>query len=372
MKNNYTFSAIRIAHKYPLLSNIIKQAVFWILSYSLLLLIIHYNTASIINAVDVEFHNPVISMGVVVILAGLILGFSLGLIDAVLAKNQFKNMPLGISILIGGVLYFIVLMLVINFIRFFLLNYASQLVFDEISIRILEDNWKYYNYILMAYSFFMTLVISFVNQMNKRFGPGILIPLLFGRYRYPREEERIFMFMDLTSSTKLAERLGHLKYSALIQDSFLDINRMVKKYNAEIYQYVGDEIVVSWPLHIPGRFSCIDFFFAVQEQLQSRKEYYLQRYGITPHFKAGVHAGIVTAVEVGDVKRDIAYHGDTLNVAARIEGLCKIYNESILISGTVNSMENIRNSYLSNSLGYQELQGRENPVEIFSIEKRRI
>lgn len=92
----------------------------------------------------------------------------------------------------------------------------------------------------------MGLVISFISQMNKKFGPGVLIPLLLGKYRHPQEEERIFMFMDLESSTSHAENLGHIKYSALIRDSFLDISRALSKNRAEVYQYVGDEIVVSW------------------------------------------------------------------------------------------------------------------------------
>jgi adenylate cyclase len=83
----------------------------------------------------------------------------------------------------------------------------------------------------------MTMVLYFIIQVNKKYGPGILLPLLLGKYRTPIEEERIFMFMDLRASTTLAEKLGHLKYSAFIRDSFMDINHVVSSFNAEIYQY---------------------------------------------------------------------------------------------------------------------------------------
>ena len=159
----------------------------------------------------------------------------------------------------------------------------------------------------------MAMVISFINQMNKKFGPGVLLPMLFGKYRNPQEEQRIFMFMDLKSSTSHAEKLGHIKYSALIRDSFIDINKVLVKHRAEVYQYVGDEIVVSWPQtnDLDGS-TCVEFYFACQEQFNQRSEYYLEKYGIIPKFKAGLHQGIVTTVEVGDVKRDLAYHGDTI------------------------------------------------------------
>jgi adenylate cyclase len=109
-----------------------------------------------------------------------------------------------------------------------------------------EKSWDYVFYLLLTYYFFMTLAISFINQVNKKYGPGVLIPLLLGRYRNPREEERIFMFMVLKSSTSTAKKLGHLKYSAFIRDCFMDINEVLLPFHAQVYQYVGDEIVVTW------------------------------------------------------------------------------------------------------------------------------
>ena len=54
--------------------------------------------------------------------------------------------------------------------------------------------------------------------------------------------------MDLNASTTIAEKLGHIKYSEFIRDSFQDINLIVSSFNAEIYQYVGDEIVLTWQI----------------------------------------------------------------------------------------------------------------------------
>ena len=48
----------------------------------------------------------------------------------------------------------------------------------------------------------------------------------------------------------------------------------------------------------------------------------MSKYGETPIFNAGMDAGVVTVTEIGDIKRDLAFHGDVLNTAARIQGLC--------------------------------------------------
>ena len=134
-----------------------------------------------------------------------------------------------------------------------------------------EESWPIVFFLLGVYYFFMTLVISFVNQVNKKYGPGILIPLLLGRYRNPKEEDRIFMFMDLKSSTTTAEQLGHLKYSSFIRDCFSDINEVLYPFRAQVYQYVGDEIVVTWPEKegIKNHF-CIEFFFACKRQFEAQ------------------------------------------------------------------------------------------------------
>jgi adenylate cyclase len=124
---------------------------------------------------------------------------------------------------------------------------------------------------------------------------------------------------------------------------------------------------VSWPLRSFRNLTCIDFFFSVQQQFNSRRTFYENKYHTLPFFKAGAHQGLVTAVEVGDVKRDIAYHGDTLNVAARLEKLCSTYSKPILISEAVKNLEIENSEYKISSLGFQSLAGRESKIEVFGI-----
>jgi len=193
-----------------------------------------------------------------------------------------------------------------------------------------------------------------------------------GKYRNPKEEERAFLFMDLKSSTSIAEALGHLKYSAFIRDSFMDINSVLSTHYARIYQYVGDEIVLTWTIEEGLKnFSCIRFFFACETKFKNRANYYLKQYGQVPEFKAGLHMGKVMAVEVGDIKRDIAYHGDTLNTAARIQSVCNKYNKKFLASMYVLETIGLQKYYETELIGMVELKGKSQPVEIGSINRLR-
>ena len=177
------------------------------------------------------------------------------------------------------------------------------------------------------------------------------------------------MFMDLKSSTTMAEKLGHLKYSAFIRDCFFDINQVLFPFNAQVYQYVGDEIVVTWNLKDGLKdFLCIRFFFACEKQFLKRFEYYTTHYGTLPNFKAGLHMGKVTAVEIGEIKRDIAYHGDTLNTAARIQSVCNEYNQKFLVSQYLLNTIGLDQKLKTESIGIISLRGKTEGVGVASAE----
>ncbi len=185
----------------------------------------------------------------------------------------------------------------------------------------------------LVYFIISSLSINFFLQMNRKIGPGNMIKLLLGRYHKPHDENRIFMFLDLKSSTTIAEKLGHRIYSQFIRDCFQDLTDSLLRYKAEIYQFVGDEVILTWEQDrgLSGQ-ACIRTYFDFKDALLYRRDYYLRTYNTTPEFRAGMDMGIVTATEIGDIKREIAYHGDVLNTAARILGQCNKYSKNLLVS----------------------------------------
>src|SRR5690606_12300259 len=60
-------------------------------------------------------------------------------------------------------------------------------------------------------------------QVNSKFGHGAFGDIIRGKYNTPKEERRIFMFLDLNSSTAIAEQLGNETYHELLKDFFADI-----------------------------------------------------------------------------------------------------------------------------------------------------
>jgi adenylate cyclase len=212
------------------------------------------------------------------------------------------------------------------------------------------------------------LLINFIIQVSRKFGPGNMLKMISGKYAKPREEQRIFMFLDLNDSTTIAERLGHLKYSSLLQDCFHDLTAVVISYEADIYQYVGDEVVLSWRISKGlDESNCIKTFFAFDSILNSKKLYYEDKYGHLPEFKAGLDMGTVTVTEIGDIKREIAYHGDVLNTASRIQHLCKIKHQKMMISEKLATHLQNNKQFTKILLGEINLKGKKTVTNLYSI-----
>ena len=368
-KFEYTTLAYRHTVRFPLLSYTVKQVQFWIIANLLLVTILHLQSLAFSDVYQIPLSIRLDIMLVMGSVIGLVSGVCLGITGYYQERRLFRSQSLGKVIIYKTLTSLSVLIVLGVFTRYILFDLLiiPALNFQRLSLS--ESSWQYIALLLIIYYFFISLIINFINQVNMRYGPGVVVPLLLGRYRIPREEERIFLFMDLKSSTSTAEKLGHLLYSAFIRDCFSDINEVLYPFRAQVYQYVGDEIVVTWPETegIKQHF-CIRFYFAVKNQFASRAEYYLRTYGTIPEFKAGVHAGTVTSVEIGELKRDIAYHGDTLNTAARIQSLCNELSKSFIISKYLIDKVGLPANIRLDPIGLVRLKGKAESVELFSIE----
>jgi len=367
-RTDYTTRAIRYTAKFPILTYVGTQVNFWVLANILLIVIVRFYT----HIMAETLHMPVVgSLGsglLMAITVGVLYGVGFGIAGYYLDRRFFKKASLGKILLFKTLLAVALFALVLLVFRFVLFDIFISPSLTIAGARFNERSWNYLFWLLLIYYFFMNVVISFVNQVNKKYGPGVLLPLLLGRYSTPREEDRIFIFMDLKSSTSTAERLGHLKYSAFIRDCFADINEVLYPFSAQVYQYVGDEIVVTWPEEEGLRDAiCLRFFFAVKDQFHTKAAYYLSNYGFLPVFKAGLHLGPVTAVEIGEIKKDIAYHGDTLNTTARIQSVCNEYQREFLVSEYLIEKLDPHAQFAFEHLGKILLKGKSAQVGVVSV-----
>ena len=224
---------------------------------------------------------------------------------------------------------------------------------------------------IVAIGFLAGLLVGVVYGLTRLVGNRVLLNVALGRYRQPVREERVLMFLDLAGSTSLAEAMGELRVQNLLTRFFYDIDEAIVVPGGEVHAYVGDEVIVTWPLDermSGGR--CIDCFFAIADTIAGKADSYRQEFGMVPTFRAGLHAGAVVISECGNSRRQLAYFGDTVNVTARLQEYCKETGRNLLVSADLLSHMRPNPNILIEPLGPAQLRGRAAAIEVFAVQRR--
>ena len=224
---------------------------------------------------------------------------------------------------------------------------------------------------IMAVSFGMSFVIAGTYELTRLIGGKVLFNFLIGRYRRPIREERVLLFLDLAGSTSLAEAMGEVRVQDLLTRLFYDIDAAITDHGGEVHAYVGDEVIVTW--RVKGdkpQSRYLDCFFAIQDRIAAHAEQYRAEFALVPDFRAGMHAGPVVVSECGNSHRQVAYFGDTMNVAARLQGLCKEEGRALLVSGELLRLSKPAADLVVEALGPTQLRGRAAPIDVFAVARR--
>jgi adenylate cyclase len=223
----------------------------------------------------------------------------------------------------------------------------------------------------IVFSIVMSITANFVFEMGGLLGYGTLKNLLTGRYVHPRLEKRAFLLIDMKDSTGMAERLGPLRFHELLNDFFRDIADAALECDAEIHKYVGDEaILTTWSgAKALGDGDCLACPFIAQDCIEANRPRYLARFGTVPAFRAAVHFGEIVTGEIGDVRREIAYVGDTLNVAARLLDAAKQLGRDVLVSTDLLEHAALPAELKAEKLPTLTVRGRVAPLGIAALER---
>jgi adenylate cyclase len=221
----------------------------------------------------------------------------------------------------------------------------------------------------LAFTVIATLVLLPVLQLRRLHHASELWRLVTGRYYYPREENLVFLFVDLAGSTATAEKLGHIGFSTLLRDLFADLSEPILAWRGRVYQHAGDGVIVTWTTKDLERGAAMHCFFEMVAQLESHREHYERRYGLLPTIRGAVHAGPVVTTWVGEAKKELAYHGDTLNATARMQDACKGLGAQLLVSQPVRAGAERIVGLRMRSVGEVELKGKEAPATLYAVER---
>ena len=221
----------------------------------------------------------------------------------------------------------------------------------------------------IIFSLVLSLGFNLLFGVNDLLGQGVLFNFVAGRYRRPRVEERVLLFIDMEFSTVIAERLGETGFLDFLNRFVADVTESIVAQRGAIHKYVGDEIIVTWPLAAGLRDGhCVRACFDALEQLDERANAYIRDFGLRANFRAALHCGPVVIGELGTVKMEIAFLGDTMNTAARLQEACRDTGQRVLASAAlVNRLAALPSGIAKRSIGRLRLRGKENEIELYAL-----
>ena len=143
---------------------------------------------------------------------------------------------------------------------------------------------------LYLYVLGIVALSALVIEVMHIIGPRVLGNLLVGRYQSPLEEDRVFLFIDLAGSTKMAQNLGDLAFQSLLSRFFFDVGETILEAGGEIHAYVGDEVFVTWPRQ-PADARPVTCFFSIQDMLARQRRSYRGAFGVEPSVRGAINGG---------------------------------------------------------------------------------
>ena len=185
---------------------------------------------------------------------------------------------------------------------------------------------------------------------------------------------RIMMFFAaLGLSATLAAQTGHPAKGSwsgelMSGSEATRIRLLIDDHDGEVYQYVGDEIVVTWTVQEGRRHARpVRCFLAIAAALATAEAGLEREFGIAPRVRGALHAGPVISGEVGKTKREIVFHGDVMNTTARLEQLTRDLDRSFIVSAEALARIDERAGYVVEDLGERTVRGRAAPVLVYAV-----
>jgi adenylate cyclase len=228
----------------------------------------------------------------------------------------------------------------------------------------MKDFW-----IAIIYSVVFVIMMNLVLGIANIVGPRAFLSFIVGRYHTPVEENRFVLFVDIAGSTGLAERLGGVGIHRFLDRTFRLLTIAVVDTRGEVLNYVGDEVIVTWPER-GGAVDCrpLRCFVAMREELSRASSQFEREFGASPRIRGSLHFGPVIVGEIGDIKRAIVFNGDVMNTGARLEELSRNVEGGFLASRAAMARFNAPPPFAVRDLGRLPIRGRADGIDVVGLD----
>jgi adenylate cyclase len=316
--------------------------------------------ASVVGAIAFVFAQGLTSLASIAvgISYGLILSLAIGGISQFVLDGPMRMWLGGLSFTANLAVRSAIYAAIIVPTQFFQLG---SVLIGQPFIPSIKDFW-----IAIVFSVVFLVLINLVLGIANIIRPRAFLNFIAGRYHSPTEENRFVLFVDIAGSTGLAEQLGGIGIHRFLDRTFRLLTLSVVDYRGEVLNYVGDEVIVTWP-ESGGAVDCrpLRCFMAMRDELARASGQLEREFGAAPRIRESLHFGPVIVGEIGDIKRAIVFNGDVMN--ARLEELSRNVDGGFLASRAAIERFGSAPPFAVRDLGRLPIRGRADGIDVFGI-----
>ena len=185
-----------------------------------------------------------------------------------------------------------------------------------------------------------------------------------------REVNVSIYFSDIRSFTTISEELSSPQRITDFLNFYMNIMvESIEKYRGTIDKFIGDALMAYWNAPLEVENHADKAVKTALEQILKRDDInktLKKEFGFEVDYGIGINSGDVVVGEIGSLGRsDYTIIGDAVNLASRLEGLCKYYKVRLVISQYTKMM--LRDKYTFQLLDMVKVKGKNQPVEIYEV-----
>lgn len=222
------------------------------------------------------------------------------------------------------------------------------------------------------------LVSSFINmkkglQSFKKYVPAQLVRDLIQTNEEAiiggKRKDLTVFFSDIANFTNISESLTPKELTSQLSEYLDTVSEIIVKHNGTIDKYIGDSVMSFWgaPIELKdhAESACLAAIEIQKANKALNKNWELQE---KPRFETriGINSGEIIVGNVGSNQRlNYTVIGDSVNLASRLEALCKFYGAEIIISGFTREL--VKNSFETRLVDRVVVKGKTESVPIYEL-----
>ena len=227
--------------------------------------------------------------------------------------------------------------------------------------------------LLMRFAFTARQKQLLQHAFSQKVSPAVMNDIMMNethKLLKPREKNVTIFFSDIRSFTSISEAIANPTRTIQLLNTYMTpMVDIIINHKGTVDKFIGDAIMAYWnaPTDIKNHAD-----LAVQtalEQLEKLEELNHEikvEYDTLIRIGIGIHTGVVTIGEMGSLGRsDYTIIGDNVNLGSRLEGLCKTYGVTLIISEETKKM--LTQPYVMRELDMVKVKGKNRSITIYQV-----